>query len=151
MRVQGFQEVIDAHNQEHADAKIEVVSTLDGGGDRDEGAKAALAAMEAHPNIKSIFAINDPSALGARATLESIGKENQVSIIGFDGQMIGKQAIRDGKIHCDPIQFPDRIGKTTIDKIVAYFNGDEVEEEILIPSELYYQQDALQDPALDDK
>ena len=62
--------------------------------------------------------------------------------------MIGKEAIRDGKILCDPVQFPDRIGRVTAEVINKHFGGDEVDEVILIPSELYYKANAEQDPAL---
>ncbi len=148
LRVKGFHEIVDAHNAKSTGDKIEVVATLDGGGVRDEGFKAAKDVIEAHPDLAAIFAINDPSALGARAALEGVSKADQVKIIAFDGQLIGKQAIRDGKILCDPIQFPDRIGKVTIEQIIKNFNGDNVEPEILIPSQLYYQADAKQDPEL---
>jgi len=141
LRVKGFREIIDAHNDK-SENKIEIVSTLD------EGFKAAKDSIEANSDLAAIFAINDPSALGAHAALEAAGKADQVTIIGFDGQKIGKEAIRDGKILCDPIQFPDRIGRVTIEQIVKYFNGDDVEPEILIPSELYYKEDALADPEL---
>jgi ribose transport system substrate-binding protein len=148
LRVKGFLEIVNAHNAKSAGDQIDVVSTLDGGGARDEGFKAAKDAIEAHPDLAAIFAINDPSALGARAALETVAKEGQVKIIGFDGQLIGKQAIRDGKILCDPIQFPDRIGRVTVEQILKHFNGDEVPAEILIPSELYYKEDADRDPGL---
>lgn len=100
------------------------------------------------PAAKVFGLAPDTSALGARAALEAAGKADQVSIIGFDGQAIGKQAILDGKIVCDPIQFPDRIGQATIEMIIKHFNGEEVPAEVLIPSELYYQDDAKKDPAL---
>jgi len=148
LRVKGFREIVEAHNAESENSPIEIVATLDGGGVRDEGFKAAKDAIEANPDLSAIFAINDPSALGAYAALEAAGKVDQVTIIGFDGQLIGKQAIRDGKILCDPIQFPDRIAKVTIEQIIRYFDGEEIESEILIPSELYYQEDALNDPEL---
>lgn len=148
LRVKGFREIIDAHNADSPSSVIEIVSTLDGGGVRDEGYKAAKDMIEANPSLAAIFAINDPCALGARAALEAAGKADQVTIIGFDGQLIGKQAIRDGKILCDPVQFPDRIGKVTIEQILKHFQGEEVEKEILIPSQLYYQADALKDPEL---
>jgi len=148
LRVKGFQEVIDEHNQQGESAKIEIVSILDGGGVRDEGFNAAKDAVEGHSNLAAIFAINDPSALGAHAALEAAGKADQVTIIGFDGQRIGKEAILEGKILCDPIQFPERIGRVTIEQIVKHFDGEEVPPEILIPSELYYQEDAKNDPAL---
>ena len=148
LRVKGYLEVVDAHNATGKGGKIVTAITLDGGGVRDEGYKAAKDAIEAHPDLAAVFAINDPSALGARAALEAAGKADQVSIIGFDGQAIGKQAILDGKIVCDPIQFPDRIGQATIEMIIKHFNGEEVPAEVLIPSELYYQDDARKDQAL---
>jgi ribose transport system substrate-binding protein len=148
LRVQGFQEVVTAHNSSTSAAPISVVTILDGGGVRDEGFKAAKDAIESHPDLAAIFAINDPSALGARAALEAAGKADQVRIIAFDGQLIGKQAIKEGKIVCDPIQFPDLIGRTTMEMILRHFDGEPVPAEVLIPSELYYQEDALRDPEL---
>ncbi|MCS1409724.1 MAG: Ribose import binding protein RbsB [Verrucomicrobia subdivision 3 bacterium] len=148
MRVQGFKEVIEAHNKENPDQKISIVMELPGEGMKDRGYKAAEDAIQAHPDLAGIFAINDPSALGARAALEKAGKEDQVKIIGFDGQPEGKQAIKEGKIYADPIQFPDRIGKMTMQAIIAYLNGEKVESEILIPTELYRQSDSLADPEL---
>ena len=148
MRVRGFLEIVNAHNAKAGGDQIKVVATLDGGGARDAGFRAAKDAIEANPDLAAIFAINDPSALGARAALEGAAKADQVKIIAFDGQLIGKQAIRDGKILCDPIQFPDRMGRVTIEQILKYFNGDAVEPEILIRSELYYKADADKDPEL---
>jgi ribose transport system substrate-binding protein len=148
LRVKGFNEIVDAHNASGSGGKIEVVATLNGGGVRDESERAASDAIQANPDLAAIFAINDPSALGAYAALKAANKTDQVKIIGFDGQMIGKQAILEGKIVCDPIQFPDRIGRTTIEMIVKHFQGEEVPAEVLIPSELYYQDDAMNDPAL---
>ena len=148
LRVKGFTEVIDAHNAGSDAAKIEIATTLNGQGAREAGFAAAKDAIEAHPDLAALFAINDPSALGARAALEAAGKADQVRIIGFDGAMEGKQAILKGQIVCDPIQFPDQMGRTTIEMIIKYFNGDDVPPEVLIPSSLYYQADAEKDLTL---
>ncbi len=153
LRVQGFKEKVDAHNAQAGAAQILVVSQTDGGGMRDEGFKAAKDALEAHPDLAAFFAINDPSALGAYSALENASKTDQVKIIGFDGEKAGKEAIRDGKIICDPIQYPDQIGAKTIEMMMKYLAGDDIESEmdngqILIPSKLYYKADADADPAL---
>ena len=148
LRVKGFREVIDKHNAERGSGKIEIATQLEGGGARDIGAKAAEDALTAHPDIVGIFAINDPSALGARAALERAGKAERVKIIGFDGQKEGKEAIRDGKIYADPIQYPDVIGQKTAQSILAYFEGEDVPPEQLIPTSLYRQADAKDDPEL---
>lgn len=147
-RVAGYREVVEAHNASGKGGKIVTAVVSDGGGVRDEGFKAAKDALEGHPDLAAIFAINDPSALGAYAALEAAGKSDQVKIVAFDGQKIGKQAILEGKIVCDPIQFPDRIGRTTAEMIVKYFAGEEIPAEVLIPSELYYKADAERDPEL---
>lgn len=147
LRVKGFREIIDTFNKA-APNKIDMVMELEGGGDKAIGYKAAEDALQAHPDLRGIFAINDPSALGARAALEKAGKEEQVQIVGFDGQPEGKQAIKDGKIYADPIQFPDRMGIEVVKSIIAHSKGEEVPPEQLIPTSLYRQEDGLKDPDL---
>jgi ribose transport system substrate-binding protein len=148
LRVQGFEEVIGKYNQGLTTNQIEVVAQLDGGGVRDEGYKVTEDTLQAHPNLRGVFAINDPSGLGARAALEKAGKQDQVVIVAFDGQPEGKQAIKDGKIYADPVQFPELIGKKTVDLMMDYFAGVEVEKEVLIPTQLYRQEDGKKDPSL---
>jgi ribose transport system substrate-binding protein len=147
LRVKGFREVIDEHNAK-GKAVIDIVATLPGDGQKDKGYKAAEDALQTHQDLAGIFAINDPSALGARAAVEKAGKIEQVKIVGFDGQLEGKQAIKEGKIYADPVQFPDRIGELTVDMILTYLDGDYVPKESLIPTALYRRADGLKDPAL---
>jgi ribose transport system substrate-binding protein len=146
LRVRGFKEVLAAYNQGRAAGRIEIVAELPGGGVKDQGFKATEDLLQAHGDLAGIFAINDPSALGARAAMEKAGKN--LRLIGFDGQPEGKQAIKDGKLYADPIQFPDRIGIETIRAIVRHFAGDNVPAECLIPTALYRQADAALDPEL---
>ncbi len=148
LRVQGFKEVIERHNAGRETGQIEIVAELPGDGQPDKGFKAAEDALQAHGDLAGIFAINDPSALGARAALEKAGKAEQVKIIGFDGQPEGKQAIKEGRIYADPVQFPERIGAMTVQTIVRYANGEAVEPQQLIPTELYRQSDGIADPSL---
>jgi len=93
LRVQGFTEIVNEHNAK-GQGKIEIVSELEGGGLKDEAYRAAQDLLQSHADLRGIFAINDPTALGARAALEKAGKADQVKIVGFDGQLEGKQAIR---------------------------------------------------------
>ena len=147
LRVKGFKEVIEAHNVS-ASAKIDMVMELESGAAKDLGYKAAEDALQAHGDLRGVFAINDPAALGARAALEKAGKQDQVLIVGFDGQPEGKQAIKDGKIFADPIQFPDKMGIEVVRSIVAHSKGEHVEPEQLIPTSLYRQEDGLKDSSL---
>jgi ribose transport system substrate-binding protein len=148
LRVKGFKEVIAEHNAAAKTGKIEIVTELNGGGAKDVGYKAAEDLLQAHSDLAGIFAINDPSALGARAALEKAGKTETIKLIGFDGQPEGKQAIKEGKIYADPVQFPDKIGHQTANAILRHFDGEKVEPEILIPTALYRKADAEKDPEL---
>ncbi len=148
MRVKGFKEVIDAHNASGKGGRIEIVAELPSEGTKERGYKAAEDCLQSHGDLVGIFAINDLSGLGARAAIEKAGKADQIKIIAFDGQIEGRQAIKEGKIYADPIQFPDQIGLKTMQTIAAYFDGEKVPAEILIPSSLYRKADGLKDPLL---
>jgi ribose transport system substrate-binding protein len=147
LRTKGFREGIAEANR-RPDVKIEIVTALPGGGARDKSYKAAQDILQAHRDLRGIFAINDPSALGAVAALEESGRDASVRVVGFDGQPEGRKAIRDGKIYADSIQFPDRIGRETVQAIERYFAGEELPSQILVPSALYRQADAVKDPSL---
>ena len=148
LRVQGFKEELAKHNASAKGGRIRIVAELPGGGAKDQGYKATEDLLQSQRQLVGIFAINDPSGLGARAALEKAGRADQVKIIAFDGQPEGKQAIKEGKIYADPIQYPDRIGREAVRAIVRYFDGEEVPKEILIPTSLYRRADAEKDPAL---
>lgn len=142
MRTKGFKEAI-------AGAKgIKIVAELPGNGDRALSFKVAQDILEKNPDLNGIFAINDPSALGVVAALEKANRVGKVKIIGFDGQKEAKQAIKEGKIFADSIQFPDKIGRTTVQAITKYMSGEKVEPQILIPTSLYHKAEAEKDPAL---
>jgi len=147
LRVKGFTEIINEYNTT-GKAKIEIVTELESGGGKDGGYRAAEDGIQADADLRGIFAINDPAALGARAALEKAGKADQVLIVGFDGQPEGKQAIKDGKIYADPIQFPDKLGTQVAQAIVKHSKGETLPPQILIPTTLYRKADGTRDPEL---
>ncbi|GAK49424.1 monosaccharide-transporting ATPase [Candidatus Moduliflexus flocculans] len=142
LRTKGFQDELKELN-----SGIEIVGSWPGKGSKDVSFSVAQEILQAHGDLNGFFCINDPSALGALAALE-IAKKTDVKIVGFDGMPEGKQAIKDGKIFADPIQYPDKIGQITVQTIMQYFAGEKVEPQILIPTGLYYKADADKDPEL---
>ena len=148
LRVNGFKEVINAHNKGRKSGKIEIVAELDGNGDKTKGYQSTADALQAHENLDAIFAINDPSALGAYTAVEEADRQDRIKIIGFDGMPQGKQAIKDGHIYADPIQHPDQMGRKIVQLIMKYEKGEDYEKETLLPATLYTKADADQDPEL---
>ena len=147
LRTKGFEERLAELNKKPGNG-IKVIAKLAGGGDKAKSFKVMQDIIQSHPALNGVFAINDPSALGARAALENAGKAAQVKIIGFDGQPEGKKAIKDGKIYADPIQFPDKIGSRVVELIFQYMDGEEVAKVSLIPTALYRQADGAKDTSL---
>jgi ribose transport system substrate-binding protein len=144
LRVRGFRTVIEEHNAA-GKPRLDIVTELESGGSKDIGFKAMEDAIQAHPDLRGVFAINDPAALGARAALEKAGRAGEVIIVGFDGQPEGKRAIRDGLIYADPIQFPDRMGMEVVAAVIRWSRGETLPPATLIPTRLYRKADAVAD------
>ena len=148
LRVDGFKKVINAHNKDKASGTIDIVAELASGGNRTDSYKATADQLQAHTDLVGVFAINDPGALGAYTAIDEAGRTESIKIIGFDGQMEGKIAIKEGKVYADPIQFPRKMGVQIVEKIISHLAGEVVEKTVLIPTSLYKKADADQDPEL---
>ena len=147
LRVRGFLDEL-AEYKEETGVSIDVVSRLPGGASRDISFRAMEDMIQAHPDLVGVFAINDPSALGAVAALEKAERLESVQIISVDGQPEGRKAIKEGKVYADAIQHPLLIAKKTVEVMIQYMNGEEVPAEVLIPTNMYKLEDALQDTTL---
>jgi len=142
LRTRGFQQEI-----KKAPA-IEIVAVLPGGGDKAKSFKAAEDLLQRHPDLNGIFAINDPSALGAVAAVEKASKQRQVKIVGFDAMPEGRYAVKQGKLYATIVQYPEKIGRTTIDVIARYMAGEQLPSQVLIPCTTYRQAEADRDPTV---
>jgi ribose transport system substrate-binding protein len=127
---------------------IRVVAQLPGSGARDKSFAVAQDILQGHPDLDAFFAINDPSALGAIAAIEKAGKSGKIKVIGFDGQLEARQAVKDGKMYATVLQYPKQIGTMTVQAIARYMAGEKIEPRMLIPTGIYRQADAQKDPDL---
>ena len=125
-RERGFMEEMSKH------PGIRVVSVLNGGGVRDRALRAADDMLQAHPELKAIFAINDDSALGALSAAEARGRSDLV-IVGYDATPEAQRAIlRGSALKADVAQEPREIGTKTIEALEAYFKGGQVATTITV-------------------
>jgi ribose transport system substrate-binding protein len=117
-RVKGFKEALAQHCP-----NVTIVADVDSGGTRDKASSDTGDVLQAHRNLKGIFGINDDSALGALAAVRAAGLNGKIAIVGFDASPEARTAIAAGDMYGDAIQYPAKIGSTTIDVIHDYFNG----------------------------
>ncbi len=119
-RVAGFREAIARF------PGITIVADVNGSGVRDRAMQAASDILQAHPGLHAIFGINDDSALGALDAVQQFHR-GSVIIVGYDATPPAAEAIRKGTaLRADVIQYPRRIGETTIRNIAAHFAGGAV-------------------------
>jgi ribose transport system substrate-binding protein len=102
---------------------VKIVADVDSGGTRDKASSDTGDVLQAHRDLTGIFGINDDSALGALAAVRAAGLTGKVAIVGYDATSEARDAIGKGEMYGDAIQYPAKIGSTTIDVIANYFAG----------------------------
>jgi len=116
-RVQGFREAMAKY------PGISIVADVNGQGVRDRALEATSDVLQAHAELRGIFGINDDSVLGALDAVRQFGRDGVV-LVGYDATEPAVDAIRKGgPLKADVIQYPTKIGMTTIEKIRDHFAG----------------------------
>ena len=140
LRINGFKDYLKKHN-----SKLVIVTELSGKGNRSDGYAVATDILTAHPDIVGIFAINDPSGLGAYSAVLKAGKTGQITIVAFDASPAGKQAVFERKLYDSPQQFPRKMARGTVEAFIKYLNGEDVPKKNFIPCAHYYYEDSVDD------
>lgn len=93
-RANGFKDAI----AEYPDIKIVEEQEIQPG--TDTALPVAENILQAYPDLAGMFALNDPSALGCVAAVESANLLDQVQIVGVDGSDDAKSCYRRRKDAC---------------------------------------------------
>lgn len=145
-RIRGFREVVSYENQEGT--RVRIVAVLPASGSPEKARQAMHDILDEHPDVKAVFAVNDPTAFGAIEALRERGKVKQIRIVGFDGTREAKRLVREGIIYSDIVQFPEEIARHCADCIISFLSGDTAPAQILIPTSAYKIEEAVNDAEL---
>jgi ribose transport system substrate-binding protein len=130
-RVAGFKEVLAKH------PGMKIVDEVEIKAGTTESARPVMRDMIGrHPTLDAVFAINDPSALGAVSALESAGKLSGVKVLGVDGAQEALRAIQSGKMLATSAQFPKEIGTKAADLAYDHLAGKPVPKDVKVRVEL---------------
>lgn len=101
-RVQGCQDVI----AKHSDIKV-LSHNQNAKGSREGGLEVMTSLLIAHPKIDAVFAINDPTAIGADLAAKQ-AQRSEFFIMGVDGSPDGEEALKlsDSLFRGTPAQDP---------------------------------------------
>lgn len=127
-RVRGFREAMAAH----AGITIVAAPAVERGL-REVAKQKTDNLLQSHPDLNAIFGSNDDCALGALASIRAAGKGN-ILIVGFDATPEARAAIWEGSpLIADAIQYPEIIGRRTIEAVARRLRGDTTSARIPIP------------------
>lgn len=114
---------------------ITVVAKQTANFDRSTALNVMQNILQAHPNIKGVFAQNDEMALGALKAIQQAGKKN-IAIVGIDGEQEAVNDVNQGLLYADIAQQPAQEGALGVQNAVALLNGKQVPATISSPLQL---------------
>ena len=117
-RGEGFMQAI-------ADSKLTLAASQPADFDRTKGLNVTENLLQAHPDVKAIFAQNDEMALGAVKAVKAAGKD--ILVVGFDGTDEGVAAVKNGELAATVAQQAGKIGAIGVEIADKVLKGEKVE------------------------
>lgn len=124
--------------------KFEIVAQQDGEAALDASLVLADDIIIANPELDAFFCINDPSALGAAASIKAANKTGQIGVYSIDASPDGKQALLDGEFTAVAAQVPLQIAEYSFEEAMKYLKGQSsiTEKKVYLDSHLVLEDEA---------
>ena len=129
-RVEGFREVMRDH------PACPIVFEAKGDWSYETGAQLMQAALAAAPDVRAVYAANDPMALGAVTTIAEAGRSGEIAVVGCDGLPEAFIAIYQETMVATINQNPSAVGRLTLEAALRVLRGEAVPPSILVEAEL---------------
>jgi ribose transport system substrate-binding protein len=113
---------------------LQVVAKQPADWDQDKGFNIAQNMLQAHPDISVFFGRADAMALGAAQAVRVANVNHDVTIVGFDGDLAGLKAVRDGVIDATMTQQTQRMGRMAVQSAERLIAGEKVPAQQLLPA-----------------
>lgn len=123
-RIKGFETAAAA------DSAFKYVGVQYSHNDPATAAQLVTAALQKDPDIVGIFATNLFSAEGTATGVKQAGKNDQITIVGFDAGPNQVKALKEGTVQALVAQQPATIGAGGLDQAVAALDGGTVTPKI---------------------
>lgn len=125
-RTQGFIDTIAGMDE------YEIVAQESSEGQLEQAMPVMANIIQENPVIDVVMALNDPTAMGAVAALQTYQREEGVLVYGVDGAPEAKQMIQDGKMTASAAQSPVTIGTKAAAVAYDILAGKDVPKEIFV-------------------
>lgn len=138
-RVAGFKEVIEKKFPE-----MRILATHEGEGTTEGSQPVMKDVLGQEKELDTVFAINDPSALGAYAAIHNAPewRDRGVTIVSIDGSQLAKEAVRRGELLVTVEQFPVEMGNVAAKLAYDFLAGKPYEKDVKIRVKAYTKDSA---------
>jgi ribose transport system substrate-binding protein len=82
--------------------------------------------LQAHPDLRAVFAANDEMALGALEAIDAAGRISEIAVIGFDAIPDALANIRSGRMLGSVAQFPSEMGRLGVKHAVELVRSGQI-------------------------
>lgn len=137
-RVRGFLDVVEQSSRVH------IVRKINCDGQLEIAMPKMQSVIEEEVPFDSVFCLNDLAGVGVVAALDDSGMLDRVKVYGIDASPDAKALIKEGMMSASAAQFPSRIGQTAADVIYRLLDGEQVDQNILVPVELVTRENVEQ-------
>lgn len=120
---------------------IEVVTQQPADWAQDKAFSVAQDMLQANPGITIFWGQADAMALGAAQAARPRGGADEYLIVGFDGDIAGIEAVRNGTIDATMVQQTQEMGRMSVQTALDIIDGQDVPAEQLLPAFLLTTQD----------
>jgi ribose transport system substrate-binding protein len=139
-RVTGCKQALQNHPQ------IKIVSEQNGDNGRAKALTIATDMLTANPNVKGVFGINDPTALGATLAAQQAGITGLV-IVGVDAspEAVAELQKPDSMFKATAAQDPNTQGGIALEMAQKLFAGEPLDQQsVLVPTEMITRENLAQ-------
>jgi ribose transport system substrate-binding protein len=98
---------------------------------QDEGFAIGQDMLQRHPDITIFFGRADALALGAARAVKVANVDHKVIVVGFDGDVAGLKAVRDGTLQATMTQQTQGMGRLALNSALDAVNGKTLPKEQL--------------------
>lgn len=128
-RYNGFIKALDESGK-----KYTIVNTLDGEGATERSTTITADALVADPDLSIIFAVNDPSAMGAVYAIQqtSVSLVNDIMVYGVDGNPDAKLMVKNGDMEGTGAQSPETLGYQSMMSAFTFLEGGKLEKDVVV-------------------
>jgi ribose transport system substrate-binding protein len=130
-RADGFRQTIE---KEFPDIKI--INEQYTQGTVEDARQKTIDMLTRNKNVDGIFAVNQPSSVGAYKALQAHGSAGHIKMVGFDSDPILIDGIAEGGVEALVVQNPFEIGYQGVIAAVSALEGKTVPKKMPIPSML---------------